>query len=253
MRLRRFAVHLRTRDWFAVFIDFVVVVLGILVGLQVNTWNEARKNRIEEREFFERLHRDLEIASERSARVRQRRLDLLQAALRAAEKVFGRAEGELGGDCAAIGALHFYNINLSSLTSFSELAASGRLSIIRDEILRERLLELQQIYTATSDLIAIQSVTAHMLPYEFPDLIQETAQLDPKLREVQSSYVCDLPAMRKNQKFLNAFSQNLDRYDAYIRDGLAPWSAALTAIHEQVHSLVGAKHQHATHAQPSDG
>jgi hypothetical protein len=40
--LRRLTPHIRDQNWTAVAIDFVIVVLGVYVGLQVNLWNEAR-------------------------------------------------------------------------------------------------------------------------------------------------------------------------------------------------------------------
>lgn len=42
MILRRLTEHLRKQEWTAVAIDFVIVVLGVVIGLQVNNWNEER-------------------------------------------------------------------------------------------------------------------------------------------------------------------------------------------------------------------
>jgi hypothetical protein len=42
MILRRLTDHIREQNWTAVAMDFVIVVLGVYVGLQVNLWNEAR-------------------------------------------------------------------------------------------------------------------------------------------------------------------------------------------------------------------
>lgn len=44
MILRRVIEHFRKQEWTAVFLDFVIVVLGVFIGLQVNNWNEARKD-----------------------------------------------------------------------------------------------------------------------------------------------------------------------------------------------------------------
>ena len=38
----RIASHLRRQQWTAVAIEFVVVVCGVLLGLQLNNWNEDR-------------------------------------------------------------------------------------------------------------------------------------------------------------------------------------------------------------------
>lgn len=42
MILRRLSKHLLTQDWAAAVIDFIIVVAGIFVGLQVDSWNETR-------------------------------------------------------------------------------------------------------------------------------------------------------------------------------------------------------------------
>ena len=42
MILRRVIEHFRKQEWKAIFLDFVIVVTGVFVGLQVNNWNEAR-------------------------------------------------------------------------------------------------------------------------------------------------------------------------------------------------------------------
>jgi len=42
MLLRRVIEHVKAQNWFAVAIDFVIVVVGVFVGLQVNTCNAAR-------------------------------------------------------------------------------------------------------------------------------------------------------------------------------------------------------------------
>ena len=45
MILRRITEHLKLQHWTAVFLDFVIVVLGVFIGLQVNNCNEARAER----------------------------------------------------------------------------------------------------------------------------------------------------------------------------------------------------------------
>ncbi|MBC7767351.1 MAG: hypothetical protein H7124_01040 [Phycisphaerales bacterium] len=45
MILRRVIAHFRKQEWTAIAIDFVIVVLGVFVGLQVSNWNDARADR----------------------------------------------------------------------------------------------------------------------------------------------------------------------------------------------------------------
>jgi hypothetical protein len=42
MILRRITEHVRTQNWTAIGIDFMIVVVGVFIGLQVNLLNEAR-------------------------------------------------------------------------------------------------------------------------------------------------------------------------------------------------------------------
>ena len=42
MILRRIKAHVEKENWFAVGIDFAIVVVGVFIGLQVANWNEVR-------------------------------------------------------------------------------------------------------------------------------------------------------------------------------------------------------------------
>lgn len=42
MLLRRITKHVKEQNWFAVGIDFAIVVIGVFIGLQVANWNDAR-------------------------------------------------------------------------------------------------------------------------------------------------------------------------------------------------------------------
>lgn len=48
--------------------------------------------------------------------------------------------------------------------------------------------------------------------------------------------------MLASQNFLNHLSGNIDRYDAYIRDGLAPWTQQIDTVHQLVNHELGIVH-----------
>ena len=58
MLLRRLTTHVRSQNWFAVGLDFIIVVAGIFVGLQADAWNAERKDRVRERATLEQLYSD---------------------------------------------------------------------------------------------------------------------------------------------------------------------------------------------------
>jgi len=43
MMLHRLINHMKGQHWTAVFLDFVIVVVGVFIGLQVQDWNQARQ------------------------------------------------------------------------------------------------------------------------------------------------------------------------------------------------------------------
>ena len=82
MILRRITDAFRRQDWFTVFIETLIVVLGVFLGLQVNNWNEARKDRIEAETSRERLIADLHADLDAFAVRRQWYEEVQEAALR---------------------------------------------------------------------------------------------------------------------------------------------------------------------------
>lgn len=63
MIIRKLATALRRQDWFTVFLEVTIVVVGIFVGLQVDDWNDRRKDNQKHGELladlFEGLQTDL--------------------------------------------------------------------------------------------------------------------------------------------------------------------------------------------------
>lgn len=59
MRLRRLTEHISEQNWFAVALDFLIVVVGILIAFQITSWSEGRQDRVLERDTLIRLHQDI--------------------------------------------------------------------------------------------------------------------------------------------------------------------------------------------------
>ncbi|MDH3334843.1 MAG: hypothetical protein OEM30_10650, partial [Gammaproteobacteria bacterium] len=88
MLLRRIKHHVVSENWFAVFVDFVIVVVGVYVGIEVSNWNEARQEDDRAQEYLERIHADL-VSDQDAAMTRRefwgRVIDYGEAAIRHAE------------------------------------------------------------------------------------------------------------------------------------------------------------------------
>ena len=236
--------HVRDQNWFAVGLDFLIVVVGVFIGIQVADWNEGRKDRADEARFLVQLHSDIELAERLSQRVRERRLDRIDGIMSGVDVLFERSQRNVLTDreCRAIAASHYLVISTADFAAFTELMSAGRIDIIRDDDLRRNLIQFQQVRSSLRDLITILKSDTLALPQIFPDLISIDARYDDESGEVRSTTSCDLYGMRASRPFLNAATANADAYDAYVRDGLQPWSDQLSRLHDRIDRILGVDH-----------
>lgn len=59
MLLRRITKHVRDQNWFAVGLDFFIVVAGVLLAIQVSNWNERGANQREYQQALKRLEAEI--------------------------------------------------------------------------------------------------------------------------------------------------------------------------------------------------
>lgn len=55
MILRSITQHVKAQNWFAVGLDFVIVVAGVFLGIQIGNWNEARLDYVAYQQAHERM------------------------------------------------------------------------------------------------------------------------------------------------------------------------------------------------------
>ena len=242
-RLQRINKHLKERDWFTVFVELVILIVGVYFGIQAANWNEARQDRADEAAFLKQLHKDIvaaETLANRIGRFRVARREYMESAL---DVLFERADrDELSApECQAVYTAGFVNMPFIDIGSFNELSSSGRIDIIRDDELRGALLQLQQAITQSNRTVQILSGIAFSLGAEYPELIQLIGVVDKSgdRPEIRSVATCDTRGMRASQAFLNKAASNIDLYDAFFRDGFEPWQEAITAVRERTDVLLG--------------
>lgn len=147
MILRKLTIALKKQNWSTVLLEILIVVVGIYVGLQVDGWNETRKEKAKEKVYLERLVRDIERDADLLSRSIQR------ADNRAADAILamnGLADPTLleSDPCqflASIGRVsqNFFPVLYSH--TFTEIVSSGHLELIKSDALKD---ELGQYYTA---------------------------------------------------------------------------------------------------------
>lgn len=59
MILRRVMEHVKSQNWIAVAVDFLIVVVGVFIGIQLGNWNDARLDQRAYRDAMTRLAEDM--------------------------------------------------------------------------------------------------------------------------------------------------------------------------------------------------
>lgn len=144
MILRRLTKHVNDQNWFAVALDFVIVVAGILLAFQITSWNENRAERSVEISYLSTMKRDIES----SIRVLDDSIANLERQQKARQALY-----EFGADAEAVlepdetdrlVARGLFSLERADLnqTTFETLKSSGQISLIKSPELISALQDL---------------------------------------------------------------------------------------------------------------
>ena len=147
MAAARLARRLREHDWLAALIELVIVVVGILIALQVSNWNQDRVDRSRADRYYARLQADLltDLSS-----IDEAHAFWIQVSGFGKQAMAYSESGKRVQDSnwktllAYYQASQLYPFELAD-TTFTEMRASGDLSLIADENLRKHLADYYRL------------------------------------------------------------------------------------------------------------
>ncbi|GJL97863.1 MAG: hypothetical protein DHS20C06_16800 [Hyphobacterium sp.] len=149
MILARISRAVREQNWFAVALEFVIVIAGVVIGFQVTAWNAERAQAARTAAYLDRFILDLSTDAEHYEIDRRFRLTVLENG-EAALSARGTT-GSIEADWQLIRT--FWNASQMSgrptiNSTYVELISAGELELIPDSHLRGAL---TQYYTNTSN------------------------------------------------------------------------------------------------------
>jgi hypothetical protein len=142
MLLRSVIKHVGEQNWAAVVIDFVIVVVGVFIGIQVANLNEARIENQQSARFTERLLADLRLEAWSLVFAREYYGDVLASADRAVSALEGRST--LSDEEFLVNAYRAtqYQRPPAARETYNELISIGAINLIRDDSLRDLAIRL---------------------------------------------------------------------------------------------------------------
>ena len=246
MILRRVIDHFRKQEWTAIFLDFVIVVVGVFIGIQVANWNDARRERSLDRSYMLRLHDEVQAAEQPMAEIAREQETIARFLSQAIARITGApsAESLSRDECDAIFASHIYRPLLLTLPTLDELLSSGRASILRDNDLRGALARLSQREAATRNTASYVASGAYVLPHLYPEMVR----VNPEMTADRFGFApfggheCAIALMTGSKAFRNDLIDNRYRMDAYIREGLGPERLQLMEVHRLLDRTLNIQH-----------
>jgi hypothetical protein len=197
MILRRVIKHFRHQEWTAIFLDFLIVVVGVFVGLQVQNWNQARQAAQAEQSLLLEMHtaltRDAVVINRELVRARDldERISALLVHLQSGAPYQKSLNAEFGAA---------YGIGSMDLdrAAYESLKSQG-INMITDPRLRSEISQLyERTYVQVNTTVRIEENVAFevMRPYfltHFRDmrfsksatpLDYDAVQADPYFRNI---------------------------------------------------------------------
>ena len=194
--------------------EIILVVIGILIALQINNWNENRKLQVKSHDYLQRLKVDLDNVSEdvdNSVRSSERRLKYALVTLKALEaKELLPAQQEdferhLNG-------YYKFDISTQNTTVYNEMISSGDLGLIKNEWLRTAFANLSD----RRDFIIELNQTNHNAYKNNTEIIEKYVKYNV-LDSTKMKAIYDFKAMANDRSFVNHISNHVYVWHDVVR------------------------------------
>lgn len=154
MIIKRITQKLLNQSWGELLVEILVVIVGVFLAIQVENWNEARKELVQEEALLESLYADLaenknigERYIDRYSEVERDALKLLEIAKSEQEPTTSDFYSTINGTFATRPPRFISN-------TWDVLTASGQLTIIQNADIKEEVADLYQLLEGFSQALA---------------------------------------------------------------------------------------------------
>lgn len=204
MLLRRMVEHVKVQNWTAVILDFLIVVIGVFIGIQAANWNDERVARERRATSIDRLHSE----AEASVAYLRNYLRHLQRGAEARESVLRNAASgniqaiEQEDMVLAVNYLVLYPPVAPPRSVYDEIISAGQYSEIGDENVRDAI---NRYYSALDHLSSGISY-ARTLSQQWPvwDHAAVSKEFDPQDGTTQTRTVVDIEMALNDPLFLKS-------------------------------------------------
>ena len=250
MILRRITKHVTDQNWIAVFIDFLIVVVGVYMGLQVQQWALEKDRQVDELAYLNRLHGEVVELGELRKHYDVSRPNVLFEAKKSYQKLKSNVPTDPLTNLECQSTLWisptYRTVPPSEVPTITELLSAGRLETISSEALRIEILSYTQVINKARDFIGSIQESKSNIAFEYPDLYTLSIGASPDFLKTQDNVIdaiCNEKVMKLNHAFMNTLTYYLLSYEYYFNLGITPVSQKLTELHLALDKELGVKHE----------
>lgn len=203
MLLRSLTKHVKGQNWFAVALDFFIVVVGILIAFQITNWSEGQRESALERQYLERLRDDMAISAKQG------------------QESLSAVEGKIADQAILLNALETCTLNDQTRQDvvdaivrtgqfeppslvrgvIDELQSTGRINIISNIDLRRELTDVIDEQRKRTDVLGyiVERASAQIAyidarrVFMLPEGEKYTADLNPEWVSFDFPALCEDP------------------------------------------------------------
>jgi len=246
MILARITTAIREQNWFAVALEFVIVIAGVVIGFQVTEMRQAHQTNLNEAGIIARLHDDIESVDSDRWDWAADRTFTRELLLSASSKLFGEDLSDLSpSECNALSQSHVFNSPSLALPILTELESTGDLDLIRSEDIRAAVTAnfLATAWSSEMDTALnheVFNLSARHPDYFYfvvPDNVEDWNPI------FDGSARCDTDGMRNDRRFLNELADNISKSLFFVTAVLSGPNDSFTALHDEVDAELGFVHE----------
>jgi len=199
---------LKEQNWLAAAIEFVIVIAGVVIGFQINAWNESRVEREQEQDLIARLAVEVDGALSRKRSELAREVSDVEA-LASIRLLEDSAEHVAFDDelCGAIDISHVILWAPAAIPMLDELGQTGALDLISEDELRALVVQAVSARDAARERVDFIRSTGNTLRKTHPDLLQaRILEFDGRWPRIKR--FCDWAGMHQDPLFQNLAVEN---------------------------------------------
>ncbi len=166
--------------------EIVLVVIGILIALQINNWNQERLNSVEEQNYYKNIKRQL--SEDR------RGIESSMSYNNSFLEQYGYAVGVIeANDRSAVDSLSKITLNLTKSSDFhrqsniyQSMVNSGQIKLLKNQQIIERLQHLEETYIYANKLEETHSEA--IMTFAIPIIVSSLKVSNMTVEKVENLY-----------------------------------------------------------------